>query len=647
MFFERGTQSSTKHRRLKHLLLFALRALLVLLAVLAFAQPFLRRPANDPAGRLLLIVLDNSFSMRAGTRFADAKQQALATLAAKPASQKAQIIALGGQVQVLTQPITDQGQLRNALASVEPSDGHASFGELGRDMRTLSESVKGTSGGAADLHLFSDVQRSAAPPNFADMVLPANTKLMLHAVGTDAPNWTVASVDAPAELADIKDPKKSRVLAVIAGFNTPAATKDVSLVVNGRTIASKHVDVPANGRATVEFAPMDVGYGFNRCEVRVDAGDAFSVDDASVFAVRRADPAKVLLVRGALDSRSDLYYGAALAAAAQSSFAMQSASAPATTDLDPARFAFVVLADVSSLPAIFERNLRDYVSKGGSVLVALGPSARGASIPLWDGVVKQVNDYTRGGGAPATVGAVDFTHPALEDAQPGRDNGGWAATRVMYASVVEPGNARVAARLNDGTPLLLDRPMGEGHVLLFTTGFDNLTNDLPLHPIFVAFVDRSARYLSGTSRLSGSRLVGSFVPLRSTAAPASGGASAEVVDPDGKRPLTLAEARTAQAVRLDRAGFYQVRFANGKDAVIGVNPDRLESDLRAMPKDMQELWAGSNADKPVAETSAAAPTEPQTRPVSFWWYVMLLALLVTLAETVLASGYMGVQREDA
>ncbi len=78
MFFERGTQSSTRHRRLRYLLLFALRSALVLLVVLAFADPFMRRPATDANGRLLLIVLDNSFSMRAGTRFADAKQQALA-----------------------------------------------------------------------------------------------------------------------------------------------------------------------------------------------------------------------------------------------------------------------------------------------------------------------------------------------------------------------------------------------------------------------------------------------------------------------------------------------------------------------------------------------------------------------------------------
>src|ERR1700752_1721485 len=84
MFFERGTQSSTRHRRLRYLLLFALRGVLVFLLVLAFADPFVKRPATDANGRLHLIVLDNSFSMRAGTRFADAKRQALEVLAAKP-----------------------------------------------------------------------------------------------------------------------------------------------------------------------------------------------------------------------------------------------------------------------------------------------------------------------------------------------------------------------------------------------------------------------------------------------------------------------------------------------------------------------------------------------------------------------------------
>ena len=139
MFFERGIQSSTRHHRLKHLVLLALRCALVLLVVLAFANPFVRRVAANTNGRLLLIVLDNSFSMRAGSRFADAQQQAIAKLGAKQPSQKAQIISLGGQLQILTQPISDAAQLRSALESIQPGDGHASYGELGRALRTIAE----------------------------------------------------------------------------------------------------------------------------------------------------------------------------------------------------------------------------------------------------------------------------------------------------------------------------------------------------------------------------------------------------------------------------------------------------------------------------------------------------------------------------
>ena len=255
MFFERGTQSSTKHRRLKYLLLFALRFALILLVVLAFANPFLRRSMADANGRLLVIVLDKSFSMRAGTRFTDARQQALALVAAKPHAQRAEVMALGGQLEWLTQPTADAVQLRSAIENVEQGDGHASLGELGRGLATQSETFKGP----IDLHLFSDLQRTSMPGNFADMVLPEIVTLMLHPMvkGMPPSNWTVESVEAPTELADPKDPKRSRVKAVIVGFSTPAAAKTVSLVVNGKILATRSVNVPASGRATVEFVPLD------------------------------------------------------------------------------------------------------------------------------------------------------------------------------------------------------------------------------------------------------------------------------------------------------------------------------------------------------------------------------------------------------
>jgi len=639
MFFERGVQSSTRHRRLKYLLLFTLRSALILLIVLAFADPFVRRAMDDSKRSLLLIVLDNSFSMRAGTRFADAKHLALSVLAAKQRDEKAQVMALGGRFEILTQPISDGAQLRSALEGIQLGDGHANFGELGRSIRSLAETMHGP----IELHLFSDMQRTAEPANFADMIFPNNVSLTLHPVaqGTPPANWTVESAEAPSELPDPKDLKRSRVRATVAGFSTPATTQQVSLVVNGKVIATRKVEVPANGRSAVEFAPLDVAYGFNRCEVRIQGGDAFPSDDASVFTIRRSDPERVLFVHAARDARSATYFSTALASTAKSSFMVQSIPSEQATDLDPSRFAFVVLSDAGVLPSIFEHALMRYVAKGGNVLIALGTDAmRHTPIPVWGGEVMETRDYARSGSF-STIGQVDFSYPALEQEQPTRDNGGWQEVKVAYAAQVDPRQARVAARLTDSTPLVLDKQIGEGHVLLFTSGLENLTNDLPLHPVFVAFVDHAARYLSGTQRLAGSMSVDSMVQLRSASGPAGSLASSEVIDPDGRRPLSLSDARTAETFRLTRAGFYKIRFANGRDAVIGVNPDRRESNLEPLPPDVLKLWNRSADGRSPQSTSLVQ----NQAPVSLWWYVLLLGFTTALAEVAVSSGYLGTQRE--
>ena len=255
--------------------------------------------------------------------------------------------------------------------------------------------------------------------------------------------------------------------------------------------ATKKVEVPADGRATVAFESLDVPYGASRCEVRIDAADGFPADDASSFAVKRADPERVLFVHQAGDSRSPLYFGAALAAAAQASFVLQPIIAGQAADVDPTKYAFVVLSDVASVPSILENNLLRYVRNGGSVLIAAGTSESASSANSGvRGKCVDAHFYSRAGSF-STVGQADASHPAM------KDSAGWSDAKFYYATVVDAGHSRVVARLSDGTPLLLDKQIGQGHVLLFASGFDNVTNDLPLHPAFVPFVDQSARYLSG------------------------------------------------------------------------------------------------------------------------------------------------------
>jgi len=632
MFFEQRTQSSIKHRRLRYLLLLSLRLALLLLLVLAFANPFVNRPAASASGdKLELLVIDNSFSMRAGSRLADAKREAESVLASRSPADRGQVAELGSQLHILTQPIQDPGALRSAVDSIEPGDSRGSFGELARSVRSLAESVHTP----IELHLFSDMQRANMPANFSELALPANVTLVLHpAVKNPVPNWTVESVNAPGQ---VWDPKKARVQAVIAGYDTPAATRTVSLVVNGKTIGTNTVQVPANGRATVNFQTLDVPYGFSRCEVKIDSADAFPADDENLFAVERSDPERVLFVHESGDRRSALYFSAALTAAAESAFTLQSVPVEQLNATDPSKFAFVVLSDVVSLPATFASDLDRYVRGGGSVLIAAGTNAgRTGRIPVFGDRILDSHYYSRDSGGYLTVGDSDPSHPST--AKSAR----WAGVKFYYATIVDASNSRVVARLTDQTPVLLDKKIGEGRVLLLASGLDNLTNDFPLNPVFVPFVEQTARYLSGTESRSGSRLVDSYLELRTAKEQADG---VEVVDPNGRRPLSLKEATTAQSYHLTQVGFYQLRLANGRQDVIGVNSDRRESNLDVIPDETLALWRG-NANSAAEQASAASQSQQKDQPYSLWWYLMLLVLGAAIAESLLASRYLGTQREE-
>jgi hypothetical protein len=645
MFFEPRTQSSIRHRRLRYLLLLSLRMALLVLLALAFANPFITRPAaRTPGGRLVLLVVDDSFSMRAGTRMNDARREALSVLASRRTSDPVQVMALDSQLHTLTPRTRDSSTARAALESVQAGDSRSSFAELARAVRLVSDEARAS----IELHLFSDMQRSSMAPAFSEMTFPDTVTLVLHPVAKmAAPNWTVESITAPGQLwGSPRAAKPARVQAVVTGYATPDATRTVSLLVNGKSSATKTVHVPAGGRATVEFPSLDVPYGVSRCEVRLDSADAFPNDDGYLFAVKRSDPQRVLFVHANNDTRSPRYFGDALDSGAESAFIVQLATVEQAVNLSLSKYGLVVLSNLFGLPASLENSLLGYVKDGGSVLLALGTStARRGRVPIFGETIQGVHDYSRespgGQDRWLSVGDTDRSHASVGKA------GSLSSVKFYYAVDVDPGDARIVARLTDRTPLLLDKKIGEGRVLLFTSGLDNLTNDFPLHPAFVAFVEQTARYLSGAERPASARTVDSFFDLRTSREQEPGRQlGVEVVDPDGHRPLSLMEAATTQSLRLTRVGFYQVRLANGREDLVGVNPDRRESSLDAMPDEALALWRGSPKAPESVVSGDESPSQDR-QSVSIWWYIMLVVLVAALAESWVASRYLGTRREES
>ncbi len=629
MFFERSTQSSIKHRRLRYLLLLALRLALLLLLALAFANPFVTRDQAPGAGkRLLIVALDDSFSMRAAGRMERARSEALALIGGLRPGDSAQVVAASTPVKFLTQVTEDAAELRAAVQSLKPGDGRTSYGDFARTLRSMASSSRLP----LDVHLFSDMQKSGVPAGFTDLEMPAGARLNLHpAQSGEEPNFAVEGVTAPAGIAD---PKKVRILATVAGYGTREAERTVSLAVNNKVVATRPVKIPALGRATVEFTSLEAPYGFSRCEVRIDSADKLREDDRFQFAVERADPRRILFVNDARESRSLLYFRAALAAAAESSFTLESMTSEQTLAAQPTRFAFVVVSD-ASLPTAFEEELKKYVRAGGSVLVAAGPSiGRRPRVPVFDEPVLESKYYSRDGERFQTTGWVDPAHPSISRA------GRWEGVKFYHVVRVDGAKNRVLARLTDQTPLLVEKPMGEGRVLYFASTFDNISNDFPLAPAFVPFVEQTARHLAGLQDRASVLTVAGFVELRSNR---ERGIAVEVVDPDGKRPFSLKEAATAETYQVDREGFYEVRRANGRHEMVAVNADRHESDLAPAADDTLALW--QRTGEGTAQSNGAAARERQPR--SLWWYVMLLVLGAAVVESLLASRYLRAEEEAA
>jgi hypothetical protein len=631
MFFERRVQSSVKHKRLRYLLLLSLRIALLIVMALAFANPFVTRSGIAAGGRkIVIIAIDDSFSMRYADHFTKAKQAALDALSTVKPGDKGQVLALDSQVHFLTQQIDDPAQLRAAVQSVQPTDARSSYAELSRALRAVSESTHRP----MEVHFFSDVQKSSMPPAFTDLRLANDTNLVIHSVADEKdPNWIVESVTAPGR---VYDPKKVRVQAVVAGFNTPATKKTVSLVVDGKVLESKPVEVPANGRAQVEFLALESPYGFHRGEVRVDSSDQLPNDDRFPFAVERADPNRILFLHQSGQGRDLLYFKTALESASQAGFVVEPLAVDQAAGQSLSKYPFVVLSDLGPLPSTLEDNLRAYVNNGGSVLIALGPaSAAARTVPIFNEPILGTRYASREGDRFQTVASADPEYPSV------RGTNKLDGVQFYQTINVQQGNSRVAAKLTDDTPLLLEKHIGEGRVVVFTSTFDNVANDFPLHTSFLPFIEQTARYLGGQQDRSSNLAVDDFVELRSAK---DQGAAADVIDPQGKHLLSLKESTTVQSFKVTEDGFYEVHRANGRTELVAVHADRRESDLAAMPPETLDLWRNTGRGTG-GDTTATA--DNGARPWSLWRYALFLVLLIGLAESLLAVRYLSVEKEAA
>lgn len=653
MFLRRIPQETTRRRRIRHPLLLALRCLALALLALAFARPFLRdRLAALPVAREardVVILLDRSYSMGYGDRWSRAVAAAGQVVDDLRGDDRATLVLFDQTAEAVTAATDDGALLRARLSTVTPGAAATRYApalRLARDILTESDRAR------REVVLVSDFQRGGWDGGADDLRLPVGTlvrRVDLSGAGADV---AVAGTELTRTERDGRE-----ALTVAARLRTTSAepsARRATLELNGRTMQTVDVTLPAAGTVVARFAPVALPPGVVQGVVRLDA-DALPVNDTAHFVTARPRTLSVLVVQPtAGGDRASLYLTRALALARDPAYAVATRSAGALVPADLDGRSLVVLDDVAPPQGAAGRRLAAYLAGGGGMIVALGESSRGArwTGPLADAAPLDVGVVREREGGPAhagSIGSLDRAHAVFAPFRDARD-GGLSARVLRYRELRPDTGARVLASFDDGSPALVERAVGRGRLLVWASSLDDDWTDLPLQPAFLPFVHELARHAAGGTAAISSVTVGQRVDVVRYAAELSG--AGDVAGDSGARWLAIAPSGAREEVdgggvlEPREAGIYDLRPMDrdgGAPVPLAVNVDPTEGDLTpldsaALGMRAEEAGEGAAAGDGAARTAAAGLTDGEREArQGLWWPLLALATLLLAGEPLLAN----------
>jgi len=456
-------------------------------------------------------------------------------------------------------------------------------------------------------------------------------------VGTAAAA-NIAVPSATFARATFSNQERVTVTAGVSSRGGQAATNvPVSLEIDGHPIESKSVTVAPNASASVTFAPFTLSEP--QVHGLIKAGsDAFPADNTFDFVMTPSQQVSILIVDSGAAGGASFYLTKALSIGNTPAFQLETIPAARVTPQMLDKRSVVILNDTMLPPGLSGDALKRYVERGGGLLVAFGDHSSWPTTEtdLLPGRLGAVVDRTDGRGA--TIGFRDYSHQVFEVFKAPR-SGDFSAVRVLRYRAIEPGPPdRGISSYHNGAVAAVEKRVGAGRVMAWTTTLDDSWTDLALRPVYLPLVHQFMRYLSQYEQTSYWSTVGQVIDL---SAAFKAKADRIVMTPSGDR--VRMGASDSGILELNEHGLYEVRSAangSGRPDRIAVNLDPAESDLT--PLDPSELVAAvTGRATPTAVTSTEKPAEltaeEAERRQGVWWYLLAAGLILLAAETAVAN----------
>jgi hypothetical protein len=588
----RAPVERSSRRRLRELLLLALRVAALLLLAFAFARPFFSSGAAA-AGETTVIALDTSLSMSAPGQFEKARQ--LAKQAVERASSGLiAVVTFNDNAQIASQPSTDRGTATAAIDAARPTAGATRY------RAALNAGVDLLRGRPGTVVVVSDLQETGWDAG-DHVVIPDSTRVEVVDVGAAPPNLAVTSAQVSGD----------RITASVRNSGAKSADAQLRVDVHDASdrgkatrVASESTIPVGPGQTAIATFPAPKGQW---AAVTVVDPTGAQGDNARYLILDTSSKPTVLVITTSGDlGRDGFYLQQALIASGgdHRAYDVESVSTSDLTSWDQARLdahTAIVLTSTKALEHHGRELIGAYLKQGGGMLVAAGPEVDGdvlQEVLAGPRIAVTDADVTAPGSATArTWGATDVRHPVVKAFGPAQ--GALGLVQFSRVATVRTQDCSTIARFTTGEPALVDCPAGDGHALVVASDLDNHGNDFPLHATFVPFVHESMRYLSG-----GQRRVAEYV----------------VADvPAGVAPVPgVAPIGTGRSSNL-----------------VAVNVDPAESDPgRLSPAEFRSAVATMGG---AAQAGAALQAQEQEERQHIWQYVLGIMLIVMIGETYLAT----------
>jgi hypothetical protein len=660
MFLRKIPYRSVRRQRLRHLFLFALRCLALLLVALAFARPFFESSRASAASALgpreVVFLIDNSYSMGYEDRLSRARAEVEGRIQSLGGEDLGSVVVFSDRAEILNQPTSDKAALAAAVTGIQLSARATGFGPgLKLAKRILDESELTRK----EVVLVSDFQRLGFEDEDDDVWLPGGTVLSPVDLSTaEAENLSLTSVSLERDEASGRErlTASARVTRKAPADGSPLASR-ISLEIDGRSLQTKPLELAPNTSATIGFDPVTVPAGEARGTIRIDE-DALPQDNVYHFVLSPGQALSVLnLEEGVRRARRSFYLERALEIGDRPSFRIGSKVLSQLRPSDLAGTDVVILNDVASLAAGPAGLLTEFVKNGGGLVVVLGEASSGNSFvagasELFPAALGGVIDRARDWGG--TLSYLDYGSPVFEVFNAPHSGDFSGAKFFRYRAFDSAVSEGVLARYDDGVPALVERRLGSGRVLVWTSTLDTFWNDLARQPVFLPFMHQLVKHAASYAEASSWHTVGEVLDVDRYLAmvlegesgdDASGRAFDLVVTAPSSRKIILPRTEQRALLPLEEQGFYDIRRAGTggeSSSSVAVNLDTAESDLSRL--DPQELVASVTFRETGAPGSggpgmegAGDTREAQEGRQGYWWFLLAGALLLLASETLLSN----------